>query len=253
MKTGTKEWAETNLNIATGCEHNCRYCYARHNAVCRFKRVSADDWPKMVVSRKKVEQNYHRRDGVIMFPSSHDITPSILDDYRIVLEKLLDAGNKVLIITKPLHRCIMYLCNIFADFRKQITFRFSIGSMNSEVLRFWEPQAPSFGERYASLRCAYHWRYQTSVSAEPFLDGKVVELYERLKPYITDSFWIGKLRDFDRRVDMSEITSAEKAVYVDVLKKHQTDEAIMKLYEQLKDEPLVRWKDSIRKILGDKQ
>ena len=38
MKTGTKEWAKSNLNFQLGCEHGCRYCYAREMAVNRFKR-----------------------------------------------------------------------------------------------------------------------------------------------------------------------------------------------------------------------
>ena len=26
---GTQEWAASNVNIQDGCEHDCRYCYAK--------------------------------------------------------------------------------------------------------------------------------------------------------------------------------------------------------------------------------
>ena len=37
--TGTQEWAASNVNIQDGCEHDCRYCYAKTMAI-RFKRAT---------------------------------------------------------------------------------------------------------------------------------------------------------------------------------------------------------------------
>ena len=51
-KTGTREWAESNYNIGIGCSHDCRYCYARTNAV-RYKLVeSSDVWTTEKVKDK---------------------------------------------------------------------------------------------------------------------------------------------------------------------------------------------------------
>ena len=55
-KTGTKEWAAANVNIQFGCEHGCRYCYARHEAVCRFKRCTAEQWINPVIDNAKVDK-----------------------------------------------------------------------------------------------------------------------------------------------------------------------------------------------------
>jgi DNA repair photolyase len=41
--TGTQEWAASNVNIQDGCEHDCRYCYAKTMAI-RFKRATAKSW-----------------------------------------------------------------------------------------------------------------------------------------------------------------------------------------------------------------
>ncbi len=37
---------------------------------------------------------------------------------------------------------------------------------------------------------------------------------------------------------------------LEIVRRAQTDEEIVKLYERMKDLPLVRWKDSIREVVG---
>lgn len=253
MITGTKEWATSNLNIATGCEHDCRYCYARHNAVNRFKTVSADDWPKMKVNQAKVDKQYRKRDGVIMFPSSHDITPSILDDYCIVLRKLLEAGNQVLVITKPHLECIREICDSFQDYKKQILFRFTIGTQWIDVSEFWEPNAPTYSERIHCLGTAYKIGFATSVSCEPFLDDDTVDLYNYCLPYITDSFWIGKLNSFNQRVNLDGVTGEQIKKFVNPLKEIQSDEYVMEMYNRLDGLPFIRWKDSIMEVVDGRK
>lgn len=248
-KTGTKEWAEDNINIQRGCEHGCRYCYARAFAV-RFHRCTVEQWLVPVIDNAKVDKNYGRHKGVVMFPSTHDITPRNLSECLCVLHKLLDAGNRVLIVSKPHWNCITLICETLMEYRSQIMFRFTIGSMNNEILKFWEPNAPGFKERQACLRYAYFQDYNTSVSCEPYLDSNVIGLYLAVKPYITNSFWVGKLRDFDSRVDMFDITSEQEEEFVKPLKAAQTDEAVREIYNQLAVERLVKWKDSIRKVIG---
>ena len=61
-RTGTKEWADSNVNIAFGCSNNCRYCYAKKMSV-RFKRNTNDNWKKMVLNKKAVDKNYKKRRG----------------------------------------------------------------------------------------------------------------------------------------------------------------------------------------------
>ena len=40
---GTKEWANAKENCIKGCSNDCRYCYAKANAI-RFNRETADTW-----------------------------------------------------------------------------------------------------------------------------------------------------------------------------------------------------------------
>lgn len=247
--TGTKEWAEYNVNIQRGCEHNCRYCYAKESAV-RFHRCTAEQWSKPIIDNAKVDKNYGKHKGVVMFPSTHDITPKNLSECLCVLRKLLDVGNRVLIVSKPHWNCITLICETFKEYRAQIMFRFTIGSKDNKILSFWEPNAPKFGERLACLKYSYFARYLTSVSCEPYLDNNVVDLFLSVKTFITNDFWVGKLRDFDRRVDMFDVTSEQEEKFVKPLKAAQTDEAVREIYNQLAVEKLVKWKDSIREVIG---
>lgn len=248
QKTGTREWAQTTVNIQRGCEHNCRYCYAREMAV-RFKQCTAERWSQPVIQPAKVHlKKYRKRKGVVMFPSTHDITPRNINECLVVLGKLLEAGNHVLIVSKPSKSCVRTLCDTFFGYRDQIVLRFTIGSVNDSVLGFWEPGAPGFLERKESLEDAWYSGFETSLSVEPYLDDQVEYLYECLVPYITQHFWIGKLRRLNKRVNMMQLTSAQICDYVQPLQSAQTNEAVMELYRRLNGKPHVRWKDSIRVV-----
>src|ERR1039458_2936037 len=137
-KTGTREWADVNVNIIAGCEHRCRYCYAADMAK-RFGRIVAlDDWGTTCCEVRPAEVNRERKkvNGRIMFPTSHDITPRFLEECVTVLNKLLAAGNEVLIVTKPHLECVERLCQELAAYKDKIVFRFTIGAMDDDLLRF---------------------------------------------------------------------------------------------------------------------
>ncbi len=251
-KTGTKEWAVSNVNIQLGCENGCRYCYARDNAVGFRKWCTAEQWLDPVIVMSRVTRSYLKREGVVMYPSTHDVTERNLSESVCVLRKLLKAGNKVLLVSKPNIGCIANICEEFQKYRKQLVFRFTIGSLDDYVLKFWEPNAPAFGERKQCLKYAWSQKYQTSVSCEPFLDcevGKIVALFEQLKPYVTNSFWIGKLRHFTKRVVLEGATDDDRERFVEPLKAAQSDEFILGLCQRMNREPLILWKDSIREVI----
>lgn len=250
-KTGTREWAARNLNISTGCQHDCRYCYARHNAVDRFKRVEADAWTTMVVDRKRVRQKYGRRKNEdpsvydVMFPTAHDITPAILDDCVTVLEKVLGAGNTVLVVTKPHLECVKRLCLYLSRWRDQVVFRFTIGADDDKILGEWEPGAPGFTERLACLALANTKGWSTSVSVEPMLDPQNIDgLVELLDPFVNETIWIGKLNKIRARCrGVRESTLA-------ALEGEYEDEKILAMVDRLSGNPKIRWKDSIKKVIA---
>ncbi|MBN2312353.1 MAG: hypothetical protein JXM79_00395 [Sedimentisphaerales bacterium] len=248
-KTGTREWAVSTVNIQRGCENNCRYCYARYNAVQRFKRCTLDQWRHPAIDPAKVEKAYGQRDGVVMFPSAHDITLENVEACYTVLEKLLESGNQVLIVTKPRWRCVTALCDCFREYRDRILWRMTIGSIDDEVLRFWEPNAPGFEERWMSLKYAFICGFNTSVSCEPYLDDQVELTYQKVLPFVRHSVWIGILRHFESRVDLTSVTDEQFNRYIVPLRQAQTKLAVRRLVERMADYPLVMFKDSIRTII----
>ncbi len=242
------EWAPYSYNIGTGCSNGCKYCYARDIAVKTKTITDSSQWTTERVNPKKATIN-EKVDGRVMFPTMHDITPQNLQTYMATLRNILKAGNRVLIVSKPRLFCIQSICDAFTGDKDKILFRFTIGSQDERVCKFWEPNAPPPQERIAALRHAFEAGYQTSVSAEPMLEGfrEAVALYGALESIITETIWFGKMDDIDDRVDMAEPVNENAAQFI---REFQSDANIRLLHDHLKDLPKVRWKMSLRRVVG---
>jgi len=261
--SGTLEWALGGYNFVKGCEHGCRYCYARYDAIKRHHRVAnAEEWKCPVVLDHKLKPtkgkiNWYTEnnkppkdvsDVTIMCPTTHDILPEYVDQYIEVAQGIFDLGYNLLIVSKPHLECIEKICAAFEDYKKRILFRFTIGSIEDAILKFWEPNAPGFSERFASLQHAYRAGFATSVSCEPMLDApEITKLVKTLTPFCTDSIWIGKMNDTNSRVFDDDKQVKEGLAWIE---ENQTDEKIFAIYEKLKGHPLVKWKESIKEVVG---
>ena len=250
-KHGTKQWADKTVNYITGCSHDCRYCYAKCMAI-RFNQVIAAEWPFERVRMHDVNRKHKRYSGRVMIPSSHDITPSNLDAGITVIGNLLAAGNYVLIVSKPHLECIKVICDAFTHYRNEfietddgirryrMLFRFSIGACDDRILSFWEPNAPTYDERKASLIYAYEAGFQTSVSAEPMLDSANIDLLiNDLSPCVTDSIWIGKMNHlgrFEKGTDMVLRQAVNK------IRQGQAGSIIHSIRHRYKNNPLIKFK-----------
>jgi DNA repair photolyase len=244
---GFQEWAGKTYNICTGCENDCLYCWAKERAY-RFKQVERSKWKKPTLRRHDVDRK-HRPYGVrVAFPSTHDIFPSNIEAYLSVLGNLLAAGNEVLIVSKPRVECIRAICEAAKDFKEKILFRFTIGAMDDDILSFWEPNAPRFLERAESLRYAYKHGFRTSISTEPMLQSYAIEaMANKLLPQVNDAMWIGKMNYLGRLKKNADETLAKRIAEIE---QGQTDEMIWAIYNSLKNNPKIKWKDSIKKVVG---
>lgn len=246
---GTKEWAKYNENCMLGCSHDCKYCYAKAMAI-RFGRTTPRNWKNEILRPDSLSRIFYKRDGRIMFPTSHDIPPAHLVECRTFLGNMLSPGNEVTVVTKPHFECIKAICDEFASYKDKILFRFTIGSTDSCTLKFWEPNAPDFTERLASLEYAYAQGFQTSVSCEPMLDNDVWNLIEQVSPFVTDSIWLGKANQLRGRLSLNGEKDPETKQRAKQLEQWQSDANIKRLYSQHKDNPQIKWKDSIKELLG---
>ncbi len=235
ITSGTKEWADTSVNCTFGCENDCIYCYAKKMAI-RFGRKTEENWKIMLPNLKAIEKGYGKRKGRIMFPTSHDITETSEDDCIYVLNKLLKAGNSVLITTKPYLKAVKRICDWSYLFRDHIQFRFTITSIDERILKEYEPGAPSLIERLSALVYAFKAGYKTSISIEPFLDMNPIGLIYLVSPYVTGSIWLGKLnymkRDFNTWNNIKKILEYLKTLPDDINKKIKLKDSIRILMKQ---------------------
>ena len=209
----------------------------------RFGRATEETWKDMEIRRDIVNKSFRKYNGRVMFPSSHDIVdiPEIKDACFKVLENLLIAKNEVLVTTKPCLSVTKDIINQFVKFQQQIQFRFTITSRDNELLSFWEPNAPSHEDRLESLILAYKEKFRTSVSIEPFLDNNPQQLVHEVAPYVTESIWIGPMNYIPR----NNISEEDQPIY-DHMRKNIDVSHLKEIYEDLKDFPKIRFKDSMK-------
>ena len=249
--TGTMEWAEVTENICIGCPNNCRYCYAAERAD-RLGYHNRENWVKERFSKRASMKSYPAKGGVIMFPSSHDITPFNVDEFIRVATLILEKENKLLIVSKPRFEIIKKVCGRLTQYQENILFRFTIGTLTDQCSEFWEPGAPLPQERIASLKFAFNAGFNTSVSIEPMLGGPgmAVDVALAVNEFTTDTIWIGKMNKIRSRLDMTKEENIGAANHIE---SEQSDENIIKLYNYCKDHPKIRWKDSIKEVLRKMQ
>lgn len=247
--TGTYEWADINSNIQLGCSNGCLYCYARENAL-RYKRIATpDEWLIEKINPAALVKKWPASGKVIMFPTTHDITPANIDHCLKALVNMLTPGNKVLIVSKPHLSCVERMCEDLKPWKDQILFRFTIGCLEEILASFWEPGAPSPFERIQALTYAYNQGFQTSVSMEPMLGGwsTAYETYLAVEPFVSETIWIGKMNKIDKRVIVTNPGTKQAVANIKPL---QRDFEILHLVKLLEKEPKIRWKDSIKKVIG---
>lgn len=248
-KTGTREWSDRSFNIQTGCEHDCVYCYAKAQAI-RFKKATAASWRQPIL--REIPNKGLPRFTQVMFPTTHDITPKNAHACFFAIQALIERRNRVLVVTKANHKSMKFLCKALERHKPLIEFRITIGSPDDTTLKHWEPNAPSFKDRLNSLQFAHEMGYKTSVSAEPLL-CKTEEfqlLHNAVYAYITEGIWVGKLNNCGGRVGVNTAHDEGYNTLLHPLMSDQNDKNILALYNKYKDDPLVKWKDSIRVVIA---
>lgn len=216
----------------------------------RFKRSTARNWTTTKIRRREVDKAQGKKSGRIMYPTTHDITPENVTEYVTVLKKLLVAGNDVLIVSKPHLSCIKRICRECTDYKRQILFRFTIGSTDNKVLRYWEPDAPRSAERLNSLKWAFQEGYATSISVEPMLDTTMDGLIKAVRPYVTDAIWLGRVNQIKSALAQNCPKDMDAKKQADELLSLQNDDWIRILYQRYRKDKLIKWKDSIKKVVG---
>lgn len=245
---GSREWSESIADFQVGCTNDCKYCYARDMLMAAGMMKERKEWLNERIRWHTVNWQWEKKPGVIMFPTLHDITPKNLDAAITFLTNMLKAGNKVLLVSKARPKCIETICQTLERFKDQILFRFTIGTTDDKVSKFWEPGAPLPGERIEALKIARRYGYQTSVNMEPMLGGAdmAIQTYHAVIPHITDTVWIGTMFWSVIRAE----STPENMRALQEIRHLQSDAEILRLVDALQDQPKVRWRHSIKEIIS---
>ena len=224
MTKGWKEWADRWVGIQNSCSRGCVYCFATYLDL-RYKRIHSPEQRLNFQQRKSILNPDKKYDGRIAFPNTHDITESNYQKCRNYLDRLLKAGNNVLIVTKPDFNVIEQLISDLENYRKQLEFRITIGSRHSDVLKQFEPGASDFRERLESLSLLSDYSFETSVSIEPFLSRDVATLIEEIYWAVSRDIWVGKMNHFNNIVKYRPEIKTLQQLY--------TDETLIAIYHEL--------------------
>lgn len=82
------------------------------------------------------------------------------------------------------------------------------------------------------------------------LDNNVKAIIDDLSEYVTDAIWLGKMNYAMRRLKTNGHGDKESLDAAHQVLLWQSDDLIRKLYEEYKDNPKIKWKESIKKVVG---
>ena len=197
-RTRAKEYSDLAINIYTGCNHGCWYCYAKkmHD---RWKPNEdfADIKPREgiveAVTRQLSSGKY--RDKKIMLCFTCDPYPALIDTIktRQVILAIKDAGAHVQILTKGGDRA-----------RRDFDLLDSGDSFGITLSGINEPLAEREGRRAETLRDVARLGVKTWVSFEPVIDPSEVLLHIKVIPnYVSENtlLKIGKLNHYKSETD----------------------------------------------------
>lgn len=249
---GFSEWGNGKYdkrNTVYGCSHKCKYCGVAARASSVHRRSSAQ-WSVEEVNGAALSAEIQKKDELFIYPTSHDITPEHLDIHLQQIRKILDAGNRLLICSKMHYDCVVAICDANSDKVAQLNLRCTIGSRDSSILRWWEPGAPDYGERKSAVEYAFNHGFDTSLSCEPMLDCNIEAVVEDMRPIVSESIWIGKMNNVRQNLTLNGVTGPVAEAKASVLLAWQNDDSnIMRLVKKYADDPLIRWKESIKRVI----
>jgi DNA repair photolyase len=243
------QWAKQGTNIiksSTNCPNLCRYCYVQAWKIRKDKMELPDiedARAQFVCDDVRVEKKWMVRKNpkMFIFPSTHDIFEEMVEKYISVAKKIMDSGCEIILVSKPRMNCIKRICEELRHYKDKITMVFTISSHNNQILKKYEPFAPSYEERSECLKYAFEHGYETSISMEPLLDDPYTVINE-LDKYVSRCIWIGSLNHckelkFTKEM-MKKVTDTTNKEY------------LMNLISNLRGNPKVYWKYKIMRLVG---
>lgn len=203
-----KEYGDYAINIYTGCNHGCTYCFAP-NVLHKVK----EEFHSKVEPRKDIVEEVKRQidrekitDKLIHlcftcdpYPKGHDSTPT-----REIIKALKETGNHVQILTKNGEGAMRDFDLLDVGDNFGITYAgYSGYSHDPYFIPSEEPNSGSPHDRIHALKIAHGIGIKTWVSCEPVLNETDVLNFVTLADYV-DLWKIGKLNYHPSSINWKE-------------------------------------------------
>ncbi len=206
------EYAKLALNIYSGCEHGCKYCY-----VPKILRRKKEDFHKNIKVRDNilslVEEDAYKlskeglKDRILLCFTCDPYQP--LEINLGITRKILKILNKYNLNFQILTKGGIEAIRDFELYKKEDEFATTLTFANKEHSKLYEPGAPDPESRIASLIEAKKYGIKTWVSLEPIINSnQTLKLIDMTYRYV-DKYKIGKInydRIAEKKVDWERVT-----------------------------------------------
>ncbi len=199
-----REYAPLALNIYTGCEHGCLYCYAPNCLQRNREDFHSRPTPRkdLLAGLAKEALKYSGTADRILLCFTCDPYQPCEEDYgttRQALRQFVDAGAPFQILTKGGTRAVR-------DFdlleKGDGAFATSLVWTDDKDRQHWEPKAAPVEDRLAAIAEAHRRGLPTWVSIEPVIDPAQALHIIRDHSDIVDTWKVGKLNHHPAAIDI---------------------------------------------------
>jgi DNA repair photolyase len=193
-KGRAKEYGDLSINIYTGCNHGCTYCYAP--LVLKKSREAFNDVKSrdnvVEATRKQLSSGEYKDKTIHLcftcdpYPAEIDTTPT-----REIIKAIKESGAHVQILTKGGERAARDFDLLDSNDKFGVTYT---GIKPGYLFKATEeePNAAPMSERLATLDRAHKLGIKTWMSCEPVIIEEDIYSIIELADYV-DLFKIGKM------------------------------------------------------------
>lgn len=180
------------INVATGCRHGCKFCYVPSTRALKGKEGAVKekiditdlqkDWGNYLLYRDDLPERLHQKlketspedwgetdrgRGITMLSSGTDCYQDRRASQitRACIQELLEHNRPVRVLTRS--PAVVRDIDLFAENRDLITIGSSIPTMDDELARVVEPNAPPVSSRWNALDELRKHNIRTFVSMSP--------------------------------------------------------------------------------------
>lgn len=188
-----REYCERALNLYTGCDHGCTYCYAPNVLHMTRDAFSADVRVRegvLMSLRKQCERGELDGLKVLLCFTCDPYSPAAIKTgaTRDALEILTAYNINFTVLTKGGVRAL----NDFDLYKMGDSFGTTLTFYSFSESMVWEPNAASPADRILAIEHAHDMGIKTWVSLEPVISPADAKIFVSLHHSIVDLWKVGK-------------------------------------------------------------